>query len=445
MPAATVPRPVVSDGAATRRAVLNTVKGSSGNLVEWYDVYVFSAFGVYFAPAFFGGNEPNAGIYTAAIFAVTFIMRPVGSWFFGVLADRRGRRPALMAGILLMSAGSMVIAVTPGHSSIGPWAVVVLVLCRLVQGFATGGEYGTSATYMSEAATRERRGFFSSFQYVTLVGGAVLAQLTLLILQVFLDKSEMQSFGWRIAFGIGGVAAAVVLWMRTSMDESLTDRDLEAVREGERPPSSMRHLLTAQWRPLLLCFLITMGGTLCFYAYSVNSPAIVTKAYAGHGMTSTWINLSGLVFLMVLQPVGGLVSDKIGRKPLLIWFGAGALVYTYFLITYLPEVTSPIVSFLLVAGSFVFLTGYTSINAIVKAELFPVHIRALGVGLGYATANSAFGGTAPLIYEALKKADRVPVFIVYVMALVGISLLVYIFALRNKSSTHLDQEQGYAY
>jgi MHS family alpha-ketoglutarate permease-like MFS transporter len=445
MPVATVPRSVGGDRAATRRAVLNTLKGSSGNLVEWYDVYVFAVFGVYFAPVFFGGNEPNAGIYTAAIFAVTFIMRPVGSWFFGVFADRRGRRPALMAGILLMAAGSMVIAIIPGKSAIGPWAVVILVLCRLVQGFATGGEYGTSATYMSEAATRERRGFFSSFQYLTLVGGAVLAQLTLLILQVFLDKSEMQSFGWRIAFGIGGVAAVVVLWMRTSMDESLSDRDLEAVRDGERPPSSLRYLLTAQWRPLLLCFLITMGGTLCFYVYSVNSPAIVKKAYADHGMTPTWINLSGLIFLMVLQPVGGLISDKIGRKPLLIWFGAGALVYTYFLITYLPKVTSPIVSFLLVAVSYIFLTGYTSINAIVKAELFPVHIRALGVGLGYAAANSAFGGTAPLIYEALKKADRVPTFIAYVMALVGISLLVYIFALRNKSSTHLDQEQGYAY
>ena len=445
MPATTVPRPAGVDRTTTRRAVLNTLKGSSGNLVEWYDVYVYSVFGVYFSPVFFGESEPNAGIYTAAIFAVTFVMRPVGSWFFGVFADRRGRRPALMAGILLMATGSMVIALIPGKSAIGPWAVVILVLCRLVQGFATGGEYGTSATYMSEAATRERRGFFSSFQYVTLVGGAVLAQLTLLVLQVFLTRSEMQNFGWRIAFGLGGVAAVVVLWMRTSMDESLSDHDLEAVRVGERPASSLRYLFTAQWRPLVLCFLITMGGTLCFYVYSVNSPLIVKKAYGDQGMTPTWINLSGLVFLMVLQPVGGLISDKIGRKPLLIWFGVGALIYTYFLVTYLPKTTSPVVSFLLVAVSYIFLTGYTSINAIVKAELFPVHIRALGVGLGYAAANSAFGGTAPLIYEALNKANQIPAYIAYIMALTGISLLVYIFALRNKSSTHLDQEQGYAY
>lgn len=255
----------------------------------------------------------------------------------------------------------------------------------------------------------------------------------------------MQSFGWRIAFGLGGVAAVVVLWMRTSMDESLSERDLEAVRVGERPASSLRYLLTAQWRPLVLCFLITMGGTLCFYVYSVNSPLIVKKTYGDQGMTPTWINLSGLVFLMVLQPVGGLISDKIGRKPLLIWFGVGALIYTFFLVTYLPKTTSPVVSFLLVAVSYIFLTGYTSINAIVKSELFPVHIRALGVGLGYAVANSAFGGTAPLIYEALNKANQIPAYIAYIMALTGISLLVYIFALRNKSSTYLDHEQGYAY
>lgn len=196
MTSSTVPRPAGTDPGATRRAVLNTLKGSSGNLVEWYDVFVYTAFAAYFTPVFFGGSEPNAGIYTTAIFAVTFVMRPVGSWFFGVFADRRGRRPALMAGILLMAAGSAAIALTPGKASIGSWSVVILVFCRLVQGFATGGEYGTSATYMSEAATRERRGFFSSFQYVTLVGGAVMAQLTLLILQVFLSDDQMQSFGW---------------------------------------------------------------------------------------------------------------------------------------------------------------------------------------------------------------------------------------------------------
>ncbi|AKU15433.1 MFS transporter [Luteipulveratus mongoliensis] len=426
----------------TRRAILNTLKGSSGNLVEWYDVYVYTVFATYFEPKFFGGDEPNATVYTMAIFAVTFLMRPVGSWFFGRYADRRGRRPALVFSVSLMALASTVIAITPSHDSIGAFAVLILVFCRLVQGFATGGEYGTSATYMSEAATAERRGFFSSFQYVTLIGGHALAQLTLLIMQVFLNDEQMGDYGWRIAFGLGGVAAVTVFWLRSTMDESLSAAALEAV--GEKS-GSLRELLTTYRKPLLICFLVTVGGTIAFYSYSVNAPATIKSTYKGQGLTASWINLSALVFLMALQPIGGLISDKIGRKPLLVFFGIGGVAWTYFLIHYLPRTDTPMVSFLLVAIGYVILTGYTSINAIVKAELFPAHVRALGVGIGYALGNSMFGGTAPVIYEAAKKHDMVTAFIVYVIVCIAASLLVYIFVLKNKDETVLDREQGYAY
>ncbi|ANY22526.1 MULTISPECIES: MFS transporter [Gordonia] len=438
--------PPTSSAAATRRAVLNTLRGSSGNLVEWYDVYVYTVFATYFESQFFDSADKNSTVYVYAIFAVTFLMRPVGSWFFGRYADRRGRRAALTFSVSLMAACSLVIALTPGRESIGVWAAVVLVLCRLVQGFATGGEYGASATYMSEAATRERRGFFSSFQYVTLIGGHVLAQLTLLVMQVFLDKEQISDFGWRIAFLIGGVAAVVVFWLRRSMDESLTPEQLEAVRSGADSESgSIRELVVNYWRPLLVCFLVTIGGTIAFYTYSVNAPAIVKTAYEDHGRTGTWINLIGLVFLMVLQPIGGMISDKVGRKPVLIFFGVGGVLYTYVLITYLPQTTSVATSLTLLAVGYVILTGYTSINAIVKAELFPSHVRALGVGLGYALANSAFGGTAPLIYQAAKNGGHVPWFIAYVTIVIAVSLMVYIFVLRNKAETPLDREQGRAF
>ncbi|ALR12921.1 alpha-ketoglutarate transporter [Mycobacteroides saopaulense] len=435
-----------SGRAETRRAIWNTIRGSSGNLVEWYDVYVYTVFAMYFEKQFFDQADQNSTVYVYAIFAVTFITRPLGSWFFGRFADRNGRRAALTLSVSLMAACSMVIALVPSRSSIGMAAPIVLILCRLVQGFATGGEYGTSATYMSEAATRERRGFFSSFQYVTLVGGHVLAQFTLLIILTIFDTEQVHQFGWRIAFAIGGVAAIVVYWLRRTMDESLSDEQLAAIRAGDDTSSgSMRELLTRYWKPLLLCFLITMGGTLAFYTYSVNAPAMVKSAYKDQAMTATWINLAGLVFLMLLQPIGGIISDKVGRKPLLLWFGFGGLVYTYFLITYLPQTHSPIASFLLVAGAYVILTGYTSINALVKSELFPSHVRALGVGVGYALANSVFGGTAPLIYQALKEHGQVPLFIAYVTVCIGISLVVYLFFLKNKSDTYLDREQGSAF
>lgn len=337
------------------------------------------------------------------------------------------------------------ITFTPGRATIGVWAAVILVACRLVQGFATGGEYGASATYMSEAATRERRGFFSSFQYVTLVGGHVLAQATLLILQVFLDKGQIGEFGWRTAFFIGGVAAVIVFWLRRRMDEPLSTDRLEAVKRGEDTGSgSMRELVTRYWRALLTCFGVKIGGTIAFYTYSVNAPAIVKSAFEDHGMTATWINLLTLTFLMLIQPVGGLVSDRTGRKPVLIFFGVGAVCYTWVLLTVLPETTSVALSVTLICVGYIILTRYTSINAIVKAELFPAHIRALGVGLGYALANSAFGGTAPLIYQAAKGGGHVPYFTAYVTAIVAISLLVYVFVLRNKSETALDREMGRA-
>src|SRR6195952_965117 len=153
---------------STRRAVLNTLRGSAGNLVEWYDVYVYTAFAPFFEAQFFDKADKNSTVYVYAIFAVTFVMRPVGSWFFGRYADRRGRKAALMLSITVMSTCSFIVAVMPTREVIGYWAVVILLIARLVQGFATGGEYGTSATYMSEAATPHRRGFLSSFQYVTL-------------------------------------------------------------------------------------------------------------------------------------------------------------------------------------------------------------------------------------------------------------------------------------
>lgn len=432
---------------STHRAVLNTVRGSAGNLVEWYDVYVYTVFATYFEAQFFDKADKNSTLYIYAIFAVTFLMRPVGSWFFGRFADRRGRKAALMVSISLMSGCSFVVAIMPTREIIGNWAAVVLIMARLLQGFATGGEYGTSATYMSEAATPHRRGFLSSFQYVTLVGGHVLAQFTLLIALSVLDVEAVTAWGWRIGFFIGGIAALVVLWIRRSMDESLSESHLEAIREGRDPDAgSLKTLFTAHWRPLLLVFLITAGGTVAFYTYTINAPAIVKSTFGSErAVTATWINLLGLILLMSIQPIGGLLSDRVGRKPLLVFFGVGGVLYTYVLLTYLPQTRSPIIAFALTAVGYVILTGYTSVNAIVKAELFPAEIRALGVGLGYALANSVFGGTAPLLYQAAKSGQNVGWFIFYVTAVIAVSLLVYIFGLKNKGITVLDREQGSAW
>jgi MHS family alpha-ketoglutarate permease-like MFS transporter len=438
--AGAVPEP---GGPSLRRSISNTLKGSAGNLVEWYDVYVYTAFAKYFESQLLDPQDTNSEIYVWAIFAVTFLMRPVGSWFFGRFADRRGRRAALTFSVSLMAACSAMIALIPTQALIGSGATVLLVAARLSQGFATGGEYGTSATYMSEAAIKSRRGFLSSFQYVTLVGGQVLAQTVLLLMLVFLQPEQISAWGWRVAFAGGGVAAVAVFWARRSMDETVSSKTLDSIKSGRggaaKTSGSLTELLTHWWRELLLVFLITAGGTACFYVYSVNAPAQVQQAFAGDDpRVGSLINVCALMILMLLQPLGGWLSDRWGRKTLLVFFGCGALVYTWALVIGLPRQTSPAAAFGMLVVGFVILTGYTSINAVVKSEIFPQHIRALGVGLGYALANSILGGTAPMLYKAADLHGHITAFVVYVTAVVFVSLMVYIFALRNRGANWLD-------
>ena len=423
-----------------RRSVSNTIKGSAGNLVEWYDVYVYSVFASSFEHHFFSPEDTNANVYIWAIFALTFLMRPVGSWYFGRFADRRGRRAALTLSVTIMSACSFVIALTPTQLSIGGFAAVILIACRLVQGFATGGEYGTSATYLTEAAVPRHRGFLASFHYVTLVGGHVLAQALFLALLLGTSHDAISEWGWRLAFLSGGGGALVGLWRRRTMDESMDHEALQSVKKGEAAGSgSMTELFTNYWKELLACFLVTMGGTVAFYAYSINGPNIVKATFSDSSpITGSVVSLVALIILMVLQPVGGYVSDRVGRRSLLVFFGIGGVVFTWILFFVLPGVSNGFLSFAILTLGFVILTGYTSINAVVKAVMFPTHIRALGVGLGYAVANSCFGGTAPVFYAAAKSSGYVPLFVAYVTVLIAASLLVYLFLLRNRGANWLD-------
>jgi len=438
------------EAAATRKAVSNILKGSAGNLVEWFDLYVYTVFAAYFQSHFFNStNELQAGLEAMAVFATSFLMRPVGAWFFGRYADRHGRKAALTLSVTLMSAGSFAIAILPTQEAIGMWAMILLVFVRLLQGFSVGGEYGTSATYMSEAATSKRRGFFSSFQYVTLIGGQMLALLVLVILQNTMSHETLSAWGWRIPFAIGGVAALVVMWLRRSMEETLSAEQVAAAKKpavaGEAQPGTMKLLFTQYWKQLLVCIGITLGGTVAFYTYTNFILKFMNDTSGIEKTQTSVINFWALFIFMLLQPVYGIISDKVGRKPLLLWFGITGVLFTWPLLSLLAKTQNPVLAFVLMMGGLVIVGGYTSINALVKSELFPASIRALGVGLGYAIANSLFGGTVPLIGAALQKADRIDLFFTYVTVAIGISLLVYIFALKNKKTTHLDDEQGHAW
>lgn len=350
-------------------------------------------------------------------------MRPVGAWIMGIYADRRGRKAGLTLSVTLMCAGSLLIAVTPTYATIGVVAPVLLVIARLMQGLSVGGEYGASATYLSEMAGRDRRGFYSSFQYVTLIAGQLLAIVVLLILQSTLSARDLDAWGWRIPFGIGAVLAVVVFYIRRGLAES---HSFENAQAAGAPRSGLVHLLRHHPRETAVVMLLTAGGTLAFYAYSIYMQKFLVNTTGFTRQTASEINGLTLFVFMLLQPLAGALSDRVGRKPLMIAFGASGVLFTYPIFTTLEGATDPVVAGLLVMGALIIVTGYTSINAVVKAELFPAHIRALGVALPYALANTLFGGTAEFVALSFKDAGFERGFYWYVTAMIGISLIVYL-------------------
>lgn len=425
-------------GAPTQRERLKAIiGGSTGNLVEWYDWYAYAAFTLYFAPHFFPSQDRTAQLLSAAgIFAVGFLMRPIGAWLMGVYADRHGRKSGLTLSVALMCAGSLLIAVTPGYETIGVAAPLLLVLARLMQGLSIGGEYGASATYLSEMAGKNRRGFFSSFQYVTLIAGQLVAICVLLVLQAVLSEAQLDAWGWRIPFFIGGGLAVIVFWLRRGLAE--TQSFAVAKAEGA-PKSGFVELLTKHPRETATVMLLTAGGTIAFYAYSIYMQKFLVNTSGLSREAASQINAATLFVFMLLQPVAGALSDRIGRKPLMIGFGVMGVLCTYPIFATLAVTKDPLVAGLLVMGGLVIVTGYTSINAVVKAELFPAHIRALGVALPYALANTMFGGTAELVALWFKQAGMEQAFYIYVSVMIAISLVVYV-RMKDTAKTSLIRE-----
>lgn len=432
-----IPHPSVATGPSTNSRLKSIIGGSTGNLVEWFDWYVYSAFTLYFAPHFFPSTSQTAQLLSAAaVFAIGFVMRPIGAWIMGIYADRHGRKAGLTLSVTLMCAGSLIIACTPDYEAIGLLAPSLLVLARLMQGLSVGGEYGASATYLSEMAGKDRRGFFSSFQYVTLISGQLLAILLLLLLQSVLPKAELEAWGWRIPFFVGAVLAVVVFYLRRGLAET---ESFKNTKKTDAPKSGFLMLLRNHPKETALVMLLTAGGTLAFYAYSIYMQKFLVNTSGFTKETATQINAITLFVFMLLQPIAGGLSDKIGRKPLMIAFGIAGVLFTYPIFSALEQTRDAMTAGLLVMAALIIVTGYTSINAVVKAELFPAHIRALGVALPYALANTIFGGTAEYVALSFKDAGWERGFYWYVTAMIGISLVVYL-RMRDSSKNSLIQE-----
>jgi MHS family alpha-ketoglutarate permease-like MFS transporter len=426
--------PLPAPTLGTRQRLGAVFSGSIGNLVEWYDFYCYSAFSLYFAKSFFPLQDPTAQLLsTAGIFALGFFVRPLGGWLFGHVGDRAGRRKALLLSVLLMCLGSLMIACTPTYDTIGAAAPALLLLARLLQGLSLGGEYGASATYLSEMALGRHRGFFASFQYVTLIGGQLSALLVLLVLQnVFLSDEQLRAYGWRIAFGFGAALALLAVALRRRLAETEAYTQLAARQDAPRT-GPLRELL-AHPRESLIVIGLTMGGTLAFYVYTTYMQKFLRLSVGLSDRQTTAVSAASLVFAMALQPLYGALSDRIGRKPLLVGFGVLGCAFTVPLLTAIQHAQGPWEAFFLIGTAWLIVSGYTSINAVVKAELFPAAIRATGVGLPYAIAVSLFGGSAEFVALWFKQQGHEAGFYWYATAVIACTLAV-VAAMRDTRKT----------
>ena len=421
-------------GTSDRGQRIKAIVGaSSGNLVEWYDFYAYAFTSIYFASAFFPAGDSNSQLMaTAGIFAVGFFMRPLGGWLFGWIADTHGRRNSMVISVLMMCAGSLLIAVLPTYSTIGAAAPVLLLVARLVQGLSVGGEYGTAATYMSEVAGKGHRGFYSSFQYVTLIGGQLLALLVLVVLQSLLSGDELKAWGWRIPFVIGAMAAIVAMYLRRSLVETGSEAAMHSKEAG-----SLRLLLHYP-RSVLLVLGLTMGGSLYFYTFTTYMQKYLVNTAHMDAKVVSVVMTAVLVLFMVLQPIFGSLSDRIGRRNNMLLFSGLATVATVPLLGYLGQVSDPYVAFTLVLATLVIASFYTAISGVVKAELFPGTVRALGVGFTYAVGNALFGGTAEYVALSLKSSGREEWFAWYVTLMVGVAFVASLMLPDTRLKSYLD-------
>jgi MHS family alpha-ketoglutarate permease-like MFS transporter len=403
-----------------RQRLAAIATGSAGNLIEWFDFYVYAFTALYFAASFFPEGDRTAQLLNVAgIYAVGFLIRPFGGWFFGRLADRRGRRSALIAAVLLMGCGSLMIAVLPTHATIGAWAPALLLAARLLQGFSTGGQFGAAATYLSEMATDAHRGFYASFLYVTLIAGQLGAVLVLVLLQQVLDESSLRAWGWRIPFAIGAVLAFSVLLLKDHLHESASatrHADAGSLRALARHPGAMFVVVS-----------LTAGGGLCLYTFTTYMQKFLVNTVGLDIAVASNVMLAAMLGFMLLQPAMGALSDRLGRRVCLMMFAGLMTVSAVPLLSALSLATSPAAAFALLFVALAILSLYTSISGLFKAELFPAHVRALGVGLAHSISIAIFGGSAEYVALSFKSAGHESSFFWYVAVMCGVAFVTALF------------------
>lgn len=390
----------------------------SGNLVEWYDFFIYAYTSIYFASLFFpAGDQTSQLLATAGIFAVGFFMRPLGGWIFGYIADTRGRKISMIISVFMMCGGSLMIAIMPTYATVGVAAPVLLVVARMMQGLSVGAEYGTGATYISEVSRAGRRSFYGSFQYMTIIAGQLLALLTVALLQLLLSEQDLKAWGWRVPFLIGAFASIVVVYLRRTMRETATAQDMKCKESG-----SIKALMQHK-RAVLLTFTITIGCSLYFYTFTAYMQKFLVVSVGIPAPKVSFIMAAALVIFMLCQPIFGMLADKIGVRRSMIIFGVLSTCLVIPLMSAIKLAQDPYYAFALVVAGLLIAAFYTPVTGVLKADFYPPTVRALGVGLPYAVGAAMFGGSAEYVALTFRSLGGEQYFYLYVAAIAGVTLI----------------------
>lgn len=410
--------PDTSTASRHRLPVRKLFAASAGNALEWFDWTIYATFSIYFAGAFFPGELSE--INTFATYALAFFFRPLGGMLLGRFADLNGRKPAMILTIVLMAGGSIMIGILPTFEQVGWLAPVLLLLARIGQGMSLGGEVSNASAYLAEIAPPTRRARYSSFFYISTGSAVLLASLLGFVLAGTMSTQQLESFGWRIPFLVGGVLGLVGLWLRRSLAETEQfEQNKSRARQVRRPL-----LTTVRDHPKAVGQLVgfTMLSTLCYYTFfSALTPFAVNSRGVDDDDVFLALSIATALFVALQYPMGAL-ADRFGRRPqLLAWSAATAILIVPLSTLVRPGLAGLLVVFCVGLGLY---TAMTSIAPAIMSELFPTELRGLGIGAWYNLTVAVFGGTAPLVITALSAAGASTVFFWYVAAGAAIAFLV---------------------
>ncbi|WP_019218864.1 MFS transporter [Bartonella florencae] len=421
-----------------RKRIFAIIASATGNLVEWYDFYIYSFASIYFASQFFpsDGDTITPLLKTAGVFFIGFLMRPIGAWLLGFVADRYGRKRSMLVSIFMMCGGSFFIAILPTYETLGVTSAILLLLARMVQGLSAGGEYGTAATYISEVSLKKHRGLFASFQSGTLITGQLLASFTIFILAIYLTEDQLKAWGWRIPFVIGGCGALVAIYLRRSLHETTTKES-----RSQKQAGSLKELLTKHTKAFVVIACFASGGSLTFYTCTTYMQKYLITTTGFDKQIATTIMTAVLFIFILFQPIAGIIADKIGTKTLLIIWSILSVISTFPGLWIIGNTDSIWVASSVIIGMLCVMSMYTSISGVVKSAMFPASVRAIGVSLSHAIGNALFGGSAEYVALGLKKVGYESLFYFYITAVMIMAFIALLFVPSMRKGGYLQDDE----